>query len=99
MTVDFKKYGNDRFSQNLAQAINNPRGSLVTGSITAGEVVEVKLDNESSASTTVNARRTGALPLGMSYSGNAEYKWSVSGTILTVELNGSVTGSFWFWVF
>ena len=83
----------------ISSAVNQPTGRLVTGDITRGSVVEVVIDNASSGSTNVSARRTGALLLGMSYSGNAEYKWDIVESTLTVNLNGSVTGTFKFWVF
>jgi len=99
MAFDFQKLGIDRLSQNVARSVNQPVGALVTGDITKGSVVEVVIDNASSGSTKVSARRTGALLLGMSYSGNAEYKWDIVESTLTVDLNGSVTGTFKFWVF
>ena len=99
MAFDFQKLGIDRLSQNVARSVNQPVGALVTGDITKGSVVEVVIDNASSGSTNVSARRTGALLLGMSYSGNAEYKWDIVESTLTVDLNGSVTGTFKFWVF
>lgn len=100
MTADFKKFSNDRFSQNLAQAINSPRGALVTGSITAGETVVVEANGTTTASTTVSARRTGAL-LSSHNCLNHRFNWTISGTILTVTASGNMTNdeAFSFWVF
>lgn len=99
MAFDFQKLGLDRMATGIAKSVTGGQSTLSTGDITKGTVVEVVLDNESSGSTKVSARRTGAFLLGMSYSGNAEYKWDIVESTLTVELNGSVTGTFKFWVF
>lgn len=101
MPFDYQKLGLDRAAQNIARAINNPGSSVVTGDITRGEVVvvEFKAPGAASAEATVKTRRTGAIPLGMSYTGNVEYKWGFSGDKLVVETNGTIEGSFTFWVF
>jgi len=96
----FQKLGVDRISQNIARAVNSPRGSLVTGDITAGEVVSVTITS-GEGSATVSQRRTGAIPIGqnMSYGGGDRgFSWSISGTTLSVETYGD-DGTMDFWVF
>ena len=102
MAFDFQKLGLDRLSQNVARAVNNPVGTLVTGNITKGEVVSVVIDGDTTGSATVSARRTGAIPISVEISGASpvcEYKWSISGTTLSVELNASRDATIQFWVF
>lgn len=95
----FKRIGSDRLNMGIAGAVNSPTGTLFTGDITKGDVVVVEFDAAATASETVKARRTGAILIGASFSGNGEYRWEISDTTLTVTANGALTGAFTFWVF
>ena len=96
MASTFQKLGVDRISQNIARAVNSPRGALVTGDITSGEVVSVSISsNEGSA--TVAQRRTGAILL--SNPSATDLRWSISGTTLSVEQLGGGDSTVEFWVF
>lgn len=100
MSFDFNKLGLDRISQNIAKAVNNPTGGVVTGDITRGEVVEVTFKNATEATANVKERRTVALPGSFSdLSDTKELCWGISGTKLTVKVNTSYTGTISFWVF
>ena len=102
MSVDFKKLGLDRIATGISSAVNQPTGRLVTGDITRGTVVAVVIDGGTTGSATVSARRTGAIPISVEISGASplcEYKWSISETTLSVELNASRDVTIQFWVF
>ena len=99
MAFDFQKLGLDRLSQNIARSVNSPVGSLVTGDITKGEVVEVTFDSESEKTAIVSKRRTGAIPINVALSSVCEMFWAISETTLTVSLNTSRSGTVSFWVF
>jgi len=97
--ADFTKLGFDRLTGNIARAVNQPTGRLVTGDITRGDVVEVNLNIASTGSASVKPRRTGAILIGASFTGNGEYRWEINSTVLTVTANADLTGTFTFWVF
>jgi hypothetical protein len=108
MPFDFQKLGLDRLSTNIAKTVGAGLGSVVTGDITRGEVVEVTLGTSATArsatgSATVKTRRVGAELLGMDYVDGAddftEFKWSISDETLTVETRETIFGTFSFWVF
>jgi len=99
--ADFKKFDYDRFSQSLAQSINKPTGSLVTGDITRGDVVKVGPDfTDNSATAVVKARRAGAIMIGRDGSTDTHlHAWTIDGTILTVRQSNDADTTYWFWVF
>lgn len=94
--ADFQKLGLDRISQNIARSVNRVTGTLVTGDITRGAVVEVSIESNA-GSATVKARRVGAIPI--SNPSANDLKWSISGTTLSVSQSGGGDGTVAFWVF
>jgi hypothetical protein len=95
----YKKLGSDRVMQNIASAINSGVGSVTTGNITRGEVVDVAFDSSANEAVEVGPRRTGAIPIELDLDGLAECIWSIDGNTLNVLLNIARTGTCRFWVF
>jgi hypothetical protein len=98
-SAPFKKLGNDRFSQNVANSINSPSTNLVTGNIGKGKAYDVEFAASTSETVYVGARRTGALIMSIVNQGHTDYKWAISGGYLTVDCAASSTATLSFWVF
>lgn len=96
---DFQRLGTDRNSQNIKRAITNPTGTLTTGDLSAGTRTTLTFDAETSQTTTVAARRTGALMLDVQLDGMSEIHWTIADTVLTVTMNTARSGTISFWVF
>jgi len=102
---DFKKLGVDRMAVNIAKTVGAGTGNnLITGDITKGEVVEVGWSTaNTTASVNVGPRRTGAILLGVTFSGAQDlrwYSWSISDSELTAETDAAKdSAAFTFWVF
>jgi hypothetical protein len=100
--ADYKKLGFDRTSMNISNAVDSGigTGGLITGDITRGEVVELELTADTTASTTIKERRVGALELGRSLSGTT-FITSVTteGGQLTLVKSNAITGTITYWVF
>lgn len=100
MTFDFQSLGIDRLAQNIARSVNKPTGTLVTGDITRGEVVEVSFSASSEETATTKTRRVGAIPLYAFFdNSNRDMQWKTEDETLTVRLSSSATGTAKFWVF
>jgi len=102
MSFDFQKLGLDRMATGIARSVTGGQSTLSTGDITKGTIVEVVIDGGTTGSATVSARRTGAIPISVEISGASplcEYKWSIEGTTLSVQLNAGRDVTIQFWVF
>lgn len=98
--MTFRKLGMDRNQMGVGQAFGSGTGALVTGDITRGIVVTVEVENDT-GSTDVGGRRTGAVLINISTDGDAEFKWGIVDSTLTVTHNTASTsdGTYTFWVF
>jgi hypothetical protein len=100
--MTYRKLGMDRNQMGVGQAFGSGTGSLVTGDITRGEVVEVIITvANAGGSATVSPRRTGAIPIAIALDDtNEAWNWSITGTTLSVNWTaGSTDGVMHFWVF
>jgi hypothetical protein len=95
---DFQKLGLDRLSQNIKRSVVSPQGVLTTGDITKGAVVEVEVRSDTTGTSQVADRRTGAVLLGHDCTDH-RFEWTITGTDLIVTLTGSGEYNFTFWVF
>jgi hypothetical protein len=84
---DYKKLGLGRSEVGIAKSVGTGQSTLTTGDITKGEVVTLTVESgDTSASATVAARRTGAIPLSFTATGGeTEWSWSIEGTTLTLN--------------
>jgi hypothetical protein len=95
---EFKKLGNDRLQQSLAQAVNFSTGNPKTEQIAHGTVVAVEFKASATGSAEIGSRRTGAIPINQPFDTDS-WKWVLAGTKLNVTYGEVQTGTSYFWVF
>lgn len=100
--ANFKKLGLDRLNQNIANAINQPTGTVVTGDITRGSIVEHTTSSNTVEEIKIRARSTGCFPITIwfvnSGSGDVNWKHDPENNRILVKTSTSTGCLFRFWV-